>query len=190
MGRTYAELVIEGPEEYTRGFIRGFVGACGPHAEVFFNDEIGLAGDSLVQSIKEKLGLARQVTHVVADDETTKLVREAVAAEPEHKMAIHSERQIDSASMHFKFHVYNGELGGRLKQGVNHPAAEVAMSDVVLHETVDPKAKGVELYTPAHDYELTGQATAAGPLDKIIKLYQELSSIEQLVIEPIRLKYE
>ena len=45
---------------------------------------------------------------------------------------------------------------------------------------VNPDAKGVEMYAPAHEYELKGEAVVAGPVDAVLDLHRQ-SRYEELI---------
>ncbi|MHA1567978.1 MAG: hypothetical protein ACTSXZ_00790 [Alphaproteobacteria bacterium] len=191
MTKTFIELVIEGPADYVRGYIRGFMHARGPRAEVVFSDEIGLRDDGPVQKIKEALHLSREITHVIVDEETAALVREGInGGKTETGLTIHSDRVIDSAEFTYSFEVFSREHGTLILKALQDPPAGIALDshEHVLRE--DPNAKGVELYSPAHDYELKGKGKAMGPLDKIVWLYKELASFDQVDVEPINLIFK
>ncbi|HPQ69239.1 MAG TPA: hypothetical protein PKW95_08915 [bacterium] len=188
--KTYVEMIIEGPEEYARGYIRGFVAARGSHAEVIFDDEVGIDEDDIVQKIKEALHLTREVTHAMVDAETAALVREAITTAQDVPLTVRSERTIDHARFEYKFGVYNREQGDLIINAFKDLPTGITLVDHDLHVKEDPSAHGKELYSPAHEYSVTGQGAAEGPIDKIIWLYKELTSVEQLTAEDITLVFK
>lgn len=189
MENTYVEMVIEGPADYVRGYIRGFVQAKGPQARVFFDDEVGLREDGLVQKIKETLHLAREVTHLVVDQETADLARQAIGEEQESQLVIRSDRVIEQASFDYEIEIFNRELGQALFKAFEERPQDIVLDQHELNIEEDPAAKGVELYSPAHDYIMKGKGHAAGQLGKIIWLYKELASYDQVDVGSIHLTF-
>jgi len=189
MDKTYVELVIEGPEEYARGYINGFVAARGGKGELIFDDEAGFADDGILQKIKEALHLTRQSTHCYIDEHTAALVREAIGGEAEHRLSIRHDRVIREASLAYELHMFNRELAQKAYAVLHKPPLGVRLIDHQIEGRVDPDAKGAELFTPVHDFEIKASGTAVGPLDKIVWMYKELASYDQVRIEPIHLSY-
>lgn len=189
MMKPFVEMIIEGPEEYACGYIRGFVAARGERAEVIFNDEVGIDDDDIVQKIKEVLRLSREVTHVVVDAETADLVREAIASTRDVPLSIRSERTVARAEFEYTFDVFNREHGDLIIKAFNDLPTGIALLEHELNVKEDPSAHGKELYSPAHEFSVKGQGKAEGPIDKIIWLYKELTSVEQLTAEDITLVF-
>jgi len=188
--KTYVEMIIEGPEEYARGYVRGFVAARGSHAEVIFDDEVGIDVDDIVQKITGALGLSRKVVHSIVDADTAALVREAIGSARDVPLNVRSERTIDRARFEYKFEIFNREQGELVVKAFKNLPTGVALIGHDLHVKEDPSARGQELYSPAHEYSVTGHGAAEGPIDKIIWLYKELTSVEQLTAENITLAFK
>ncbi len=189
MSKTYVELLIEGPDDYARGYIRGFVAARGPQAEVIFDDEAGFADDGIVQKLKEALHIAKQITHCVVDEDTAVLVREAISTPVERLLSIHSDRVIEHASFKYEFAVFNKENGAKFVKCVGDLPTGVTLEGHELDESIRPDAHGSEFYSPAHEYELKGEGKAIGPINKIVWLYKEFDSIDQVNVESIHVQY-
>ncbi|MDP8222808.1 MAG: hypothetical protein P9L99_05560 [Candidatus Lernaella stagnicola] len=189
MSKTYVELLIEGPDEFARGYVSGFVAARGSHAELIFDSDAGFADDGFLQKIKEALHISAHITHCIVDEETAQLVREATDATDESLLTIRSDRFITSASFAYEFEIFNRENGAKFQARLADLPAGVALEDHALEETLDPSAKGPELFSPAHDYALAGNGTAQGPIDKIVWLYKEFDSFDQVEAHPIHVRY-
>lgn len=189
MDRTCVELVIEGPEEYGRGYIAGFVAARGGQGELFFDDEADFADDGMLHKIKEALHLTRQVFHCYLDASTAALVREAIGGATSRNLSIRQERIIQEASMAYELRMFNRELARKVFALLTEPPQGVRLVGHQAEGRVDPDAKGAELFTPTHDFEIKASGTAVGPLDKIVRMYKELASYEQVKVDPIQLTY-
>lgn len=189
MNKTFVELIIEGPDDFTRGFVTGFVAARGPKAEVVFDDEAGLADDGLLQKVKEALHLSREVTHCIVDEQTAVLVREAIGAAEEARLSIHSDRVITGGSFAYEFEVFNRDNGAKFLRRVSDLPQGVTLEEHEQEIKEVPEAHGPELFAPEHEYTLVGKGRAVGPIDKIIWLYKEFDSISQVHVESIHVRY-
>jgi len=189
MSKTYVELIIEGPDEFARGFITGFVAASGSHAELIFDDEAGFADDGPLQKLKEALRLSDKVTHCVVDDQTAALVREAIASADANPLVVRSDRVIADASFAYDFEIFNRENGDKLLQCLKDVPASVKLVGHEQETKLNPDARGAEMFAPEHDYALVGHGTAVGPVDKIVWLFKEFDSISQVRVEPIHVRY-
>jgi hypothetical protein len=189
MSKCYVELLIEGPSDFARGYVRGFVAARGSDAELIFDDEAGFADDGILQRLKEALHLSKELTHCVVDEATAELVREAVNDLDEKDLDIKSDRKIAGASFEYSFAIFNSESGENLLKGFADLPTGVALEGHEQEKTVDPDAKGTEIYAPTHAYELKGHGKAVGPIDKIVWLKKQLDSFDQVEVAPIYVTY-
>ena len=48
MNREFHELLIEGPGEFLRGLVEGYVAARAPRGEVIFGEDFGFADDGVL----------------------------------------------------------------------------------------------------------------------------------------------
>jgi len=180
VNKSFVEMVIEGPELYVRGYLRGWVDARGERAEVIFSDEIGINDDDIVQKVKEALHLSRHYEHLLADAETAELVAEAIAGEQYEKLNLHSNRPIERGEFTYEFQVYNREHGELVQRTFDELPEGIVLEKHNMKLKENPDAKGVEMYSPAHDYELKGAGKASGPIGKIIWLHKALASFDQV----------
>lgn len=188
MSRLFIELAIEGSGDYLQGYLDGFIAARGARAEVIYTDQAGFADEGALQKIKQALGLGADIHHVIVDAETVALVREALTL-PAARLKIHSEREIESAYFDYSFAIFNPEIGQRLLAALQRLPEGVRLIGHRQNVEVDPDAKGAELYSPTHDFELKGGGRAEGAVDKIVHLYQELLGFEQAEIESIHVTH-
>ena len=189
MEQAYVELVIEGPAAYVRGFVHGYAIGRDRHEEIIFDHEAGFADDNVIQRLKEKLHLSREITHCIASEETAALVREGLNKSGEAKLTVRSERKIAKAGFAFAFEIFNQERGEDLAAMLRDLPENTLLLEHEAKITTDPSAKGTELYSPVHDYEYVGKGRIEGPVDKIVWLYKELSSFDQVEVEPIETAY-
>ncbi|NLH47952.1 MAG: hypothetical protein GX444_05030 [Myxococcales bacterium] len=186
MTRAYIELTLEGSGEYLHGFFAGFAAGRGRRFETIFGGEAGFAAEGAGQKIKHALGLGGEIHHVLVDGEAAAALREALATV---RVTIRAEREVEAAHFDYRFAIFNPEIAGRLLAALRDLPAGVRLIGHEQNQDTDPAARGVELYSPAHDYELRGHGRAEGPVDKIVGLYQILSGFEQVELDSMHVTY-
>ena len=105
------------------------------------------------------------ICHVLADGEGRKLLRSVAKKLPGLGIAISNEKAIKSASFSYDFHAYAERYGDEIRKlfkGLRNDTDGPK-------ETKDPGAKGVEAYSPAHDYEIEGKGSISGRLDLVLE---------------------
>ncbi len=182
-------MVIEGPPDYVRGYLCGFVQGRAQQADLQFADQIDVEDGGLLERLAAKIGLEHALTHVIVDAETAKLVAAALAAEGEHRLRLHSERSIVVAAFDYRYAVFNREQAEAVTKALQSHGPDITLVDHEEKRREDPEAEEVELYTAAHDFELKGHGRAVGPLDQIIALRRELKGIEQAEVKRIELTF-
>lgn len=186
MARAYVELTLEGSGEYLHGFVAGFAAGRGRRFETFFGGEAGFATEGVGQKVRHALGLGGEIHRVLVDTEAAGPLREALAAA---RVTIRAEREVAAAYFDYRFTLFNPEIAGRLLAALRDLPEGVRLVGHEQNQETDPAARGVELYTPVHDYELRGHGRAEGPVDKIVGLYQILSGFEQAELAPMHVTY-
>ena len=62
--------------------------------------------------------------------------------------------------------------------------------DTKFKTKIDPRAEGVELYTPVHDFEYRGKGKIFGKPRKVIKIYLEAAKEPLILLEKIKFEFE
>jgi hypothetical protein len=63
----------------------------------------------------------------------------------------------------------------------------VKLVDYEPKEIVDPGAKGVEVYTPAHEYEFKGKGHIRGEVPGVLDMHKRLSDIGAFHVDKIEI---
>ena len=173
MAATYHELVIKGDEMLLKGFIRGF--ELGRSLEGGF----WLGGDHPVDTGHLKRRRLRgNYVYAICTSAVRKSILDALSNAPDCGFEILSNKKIARASFAFKFDTFNREVAASIK-GILHPLpAGLQILGYEPNETEDKKARGVELYSPVHDYRFEGKGRIEGDFEKLLAVRAKLKAIE------------
>ncbi len=186
---SFYEVVFRGKPKVVRAFMAGLVMGANQDGEIFYSYADGVHHEGKAEKLAEMVGIRSTDVHVIVPGETSatlKKLSRAIATKT--GLEITSHRMIRSATMAFSFHAFARKydqdivtlleaLPGDLKlRGYKHKVVE------------DPKAKGIEAYSVAHDYEAKGQGSITGPIDSLITFRRTLKDYPLVHAEDIRLK--
>ena len=186
------ELVIEGHEEFVKGFVRGIVTGSKSNARVLFNKEHDINRTTLGEKIKGFFDAPGVHTHLVVDETTVALIEDVLRSEGEKlNLKIVSKNAIASASFKFKYNAYAEDYGTMLK-GIfeNLPEGVSVSDDYAPEEEIHPESEGAEAYAPEHDYIIKANGTVSGNLDALLELYTKCLKEPLISIEKIELEFE
>ncbi|MEJ2721927.1 MAG: hypothetical protein P8181_12435 [bacterium] len=180
---TYHEFVIKGNRKLLHGFLRGFQAAK--------NIKRGLicCGDYPINThhIKNLLTLHGDRTHVICDSRLRSSLIAAVEKAVDLEFEILSDGEIFATSFEFRFETFNKKVASDLKRIFRRPPAGLTVEDYEPEEIVDPDAKGVEVYTPVHDYIFKGEGVVKGDIEKLCRFHAKLSANEFIEVEDIEI---
>lgn len=170
----FVELEIEGSHDRAVGFVEGFRLARPELGPAWLSGEESLAADGLVESLLE---LARRHTRVVASQQLVDALAEAMSASPTLALAPGERHTVDYAELAFDFRCFDREDGSSVRGVVEkHLPDGVRLEDYSVEEEVAADAKGVELYSPVHEYVVSGSGRYVGPVNGVIELAHRLDS--------------
>ena len=183
MAAIYHEIVVNGDEKILKGFVRGF--QLGRSIEGGFY----LCGDHPIDDEHvRRLGLRGHSVHIVATPAVRKSFLAAFAGAPECGFEVVTDRPILRASFGFTFDTYSREVASAIKGILKNLPAGLQLLSYEPSETVDQKARGVELYSPAHDYRFEGKGKIEGDFAKLLAVRAGLDAIE--VVEAGKIRFE
>ena len=159
------ELLIEGSEDaLPQDAIRG--------------SELRLASESLTDRVLDFLN-ARSHHVVFASAEQ--------AREIARKLRLESLREVVEGRFGFKAEAYNPEIGAKIHDALNSNLPDGIMCVDLEKEERHPEAKGVELFTPAHDYVYKARGTIIGKPPGILEMNRRLHRLDFVHEEPLEL---
>lgn len=191
MSEHYYEVVIEGSLDLVKGFIMGFLAGRGMKGGAFFDVMCRIDGPCTTGPLI-RLASTHGNVHVVIVGSELHDILIAALNKREHviPLLIKKVRQVLSAAFDCTFQTYSPEIGAEIKAIVSSIPVGVDKSEFEMHEKLDPEGKGVELYTPLHDYELTGKGRISGSVGGVLDLYQRLERFEVVGLEELELTFE
>lgn len=186
------ELVIEGHEDFVKGFVRGIIAGSKSNAKVLFNKEHDINRTTLGEKIKGFFYAPSVHTHLVVDETTTALIENVLKSEGEKlNLKIVSKNAVASASFKFKYKAYAENYGTMLKGIFESLPEGVSVSDdYAPNEEFHPESKGAEAYAPEHDYIIKANGAVSGNLDVLLELYERCRKEPLISIDNIELEFE
>ena len=187
---TFYRLILVGPEEMVHGFLTGLAIGAGHHAHYYYTDTDEFADDdSKVSRLEEWLKLKARRTQVAVDNGTRALLRKhRRRMVHETGIVLEEERRIRAASFTFHYEAYAARYRDEIDAVLQALPAGCRLLNHERDERVDPSARGAELYSPTHDYELKGSGTIRGRLDRVVEAYEILDSHPLIQPDPIALE--
>ena len=165
------ELLIEGSEDELKSLLQG-------RSDVIRGSELRLASESFTDRIREFLNA--QTHHVVFASESQ--ARELA-------QRVRPERILEVVEGRFGFtaEAYNPENGTKIHDAINSDLPDGVMCVDLEKEERHPEAKGVELFTPAHDYIYKARGTIVGTPPGILEMNRRLCRLDFVQEEPLEL---
>lgn len=177
------ELVIEGREDDVRELLPG-VATDGEHP--YWGEDLDLQGNSLPDRLRELLGARTHHLLFVPGTQVGPLTR-AIEGKPE--IRLERVREIASGCFSFEAEAYSPEVAARIKRVLHGPLPpEVVLETSDEKEREDPEAKGVELYSPVHDFVYRCRGSFSGPPPGIFEIHRTLQGMD--FVHPEKLELE
>ncbi|PIV81792.1 hypothetical protein COW53_02500 [bacterium CG17_big_fil_post_rev_8_21_14_2_50_64_8] len=187
---SYYEVVFRGKPKVVRAFLAGLTLGAGNNSRIFFNFADGVHHEGKAEMLADKVGIRVSDVHAIVDGGTSALLKNlARTIDRETGLAVTSHRRIRSAVMEFTFHAFARKYDDDITGLLNTLPRGLKLNGYKHNVVVDPKAKGVEAYTVAHDYEAKGSGTVSGPIDALIAFRHTLADYPLIEAEDIELKY-
>lgn len=188
MSRVDLEVVIRGHERYAQGFIRGLFIGQHTHWWPVFHAEFGIEGETLAEALKEWVGLAEPVSRFVIPEAAFETVLAALRDPRALGLKLVEARPIRSATFSLDAAVYSEAVGEQVKAILQRIPPSVSIEGWRPAEVVDPDSSGVELYSPAHDYQLKGKASISGPFRDVLYMHEQCRRVSQVAETKLHLE--
>jgi hypothetical protein len=191
MNKDYYEVVIEGHLELAKGFVMGFLAGQGIEGSAFFDEACHIAGEYEAGPLLRLIDAQNKVSTLIVGAGLYELLVAALNRHPQViALKTRKARRILSAAFDCQFRTYSREIGGKIKDILScAPEGVDGDSAFELQEKVDPEGRGVELFTPLHDYELTGKGRISGSVKGVLDLYQRMERFEVVELGELELTF-
>ena len=186
--RSFYEVVFRGKPKVVRAFLGGLVMGSGHDARLFFSYLSGVHHEGKVEKFAELVGFRADDCHVIVDQQTSRLIKKlARRITEETGLAITSHRGVRAAEMPFSFQAFAANYDQQIVDRLRNLPTGLRLQGFKHDVRLSPDAKGVEAYSPVHDYEATGQGVIKGPIDALIDLKEDLKDFPLIKTEEIKL---
>jgi hypothetical protein len=181
----YVEAVFEGHKEYIHGFLDGFLCAKGTGKGFYFNSDCGVKAETLSERLREIASLENKYHHVLLAKE---LWQALPTAEPCGIKAA-SVKAIKRGFFSFDIATASREEALAVKKVMDGKPAQVQLIDFKELQEIQDDAKGVELYTPVHEYQYEASGIFSGDIVELINLKKGLSDHNIVQSKDIHLEF-
>lgn len=173
----YYEIVIKGDHPKLAAFLSGYAAAGGLSRACVFAADSGFH----VSALRERIKHHGEVNHAICRPADRAKIRSAIkkaANDFDLDFEIVEERKIARAYFHFEFDTPSRDVARKIKAVLDRLPRGVRAADYSPHETMDPDAKGAEVYTPTHDYQFCGKGVVEGDVGGVIDTRDALHEID------------
>ena len=192
MQRKFTEAVFEGEYNTIRGYIEGFVAASGKDLRFFVCSDSGVEAETLSEHIREWVSLGSRLHHVLMEDELLDGIKAALAASGDrgmlNRISIKSSKSVKGASFKFRFTAYGRKYAEEIKEILGRLPVGVNLADYSPVEKMEEECRGVELYTPCHDYVFQGEGVISGPVNLVVPLRGTLEAHPLIEAEKVKIE--
>lgn len=186
--RTFSEVVFRGKPKVVRACLSGLLLGAGRQAPVFYSFLDGVHHEGKAEKLAGLVGARGSDCHVIVDAETATWLRglsRAITAET--GLVIASNRRIRGASMDVRYHTYGKKYEDEILALLRDLPAGVRLSGFRQDTRLDARGRGLEIYSPVHEFESLGEGSVSGPVDELIRLRRRLAEHPLLRVADIRL---
>jgi hypothetical protein len=186
---TFFEVVFQGKPKVVRAFLSGLLMGSGREATVFYHFDEGVRHDGKADKLAALVGVRATNCHVIVDADTSAFLKKlARRIADETGLQVESHRSVRSASLEFSYRAFACQYDDEVLALLKGLPAGLALKGFKHDVRTDPKAKGVEAYSPAHDFEACGEGTVTGGIGQLIHFRRQMAGFPLVKMEEIILK--
>lgn len=185
----FNEVVFRGKPKVVRAFLSGLLIGAQRRAQVYYSFLEGVRHEGRGEKLAEMVGMRSTDCHVIVDAATAdwlKGLSRAIATET--GLLVTANRRIRGASLALKYQAYAQRYEDEIMAVLDDLPPGVRLSGLKREVRTDPAAKGIEAYSPAHEFEAKASGTLTGPVDALIGLRRRLAAYPLLKLAEIELK--
>lgn len=183
----YIDLGLSGSGHEALGFVEGLRLGSREASPVWFLGREKVDYQGFIEKLRAKLSLE---THMVVSETFAQAIETALAATPLIALEVASKRVVDSAHLEFTFECFSKEVAEELRR-----VFEADLPDGLLLENYDAKeifdegSRGVELYSPSHEYVFSGGGRYIGSVAAILDIAHRIADHDFVHTEGIHLNH-
>jgi hypothetical protein len=173
---TFSEVVLKGSLENIRAYLIGLAETGRKCLTFWFHMDAGIEA-------------GRHDVYLLASDDIVALLREHAPVAAERRICeIVTVAPVHSASFTLEYRVFSALHDREIHDLLYDLPPSLRLADEQHEVKIDPKAIGIEVYTPAHDYEASGSAKIVGRVDLVIAKRKQLREHELIRAQRIVLE--
>lgn len=188
MIREYVEVVLDGPFDFIKGFVLGFMEGRGISGDVIFEEAGRARGDVFVRLMRF-IRLEEDHVHLIVGAGIHELLKEALEKrQDEVPVRIVRVTRIEEARFEFRYRTFSQSLGEELKNLFRNLPEGMHLEGYEPKETRRPESKAIEAYAPEHPYAVEAGGTVSGRAKETIDLYNRLGRYEVVELGNLEMK--
>ncbi len=193
MTKKYYEVVFEGNFDIICGMLEGFMLAKGKKWEWHPSRESGVDAETFTDIIKEWASLKTRLHHTIIEEEFYNSLQNDMKTRDDLRYIkskyIKSTREIKGCSFRFNAEAYAKKYADEIKDIIAKGQQGIVIEGYAPEEVIDKSGKGVELYSPVHDYEFRCEGTAKGDFGSIISFRKILNDHPLIEVNHVKLEF-
>ncbi len=189
MSRTFVEIVLTANQEYVKGFLQGYIAGVGIERQFFFNHDAGIEAESLTEKIQEWTSFSDKFQYLILEKELYEALQASAAFFDDATRTV-SVKNVKSCHFEVTIKAHSRDDSQAIRELVQLRPSTLEMIDWQESEEIDEKAKGVELYTPAHDYTYKASGSFKGDLETVVDFRKKLTGFSAVTAQEIKLERE
>ena len=174
------QLHIEGPEDALESLLAEHPG------DAIRGSELHLGTESIKDRVLEVLHARTRHVVFASEAHARELAR---TVRRRSDLRLKGLREVVEGRFGFKAEAYNPEIGAKIHDALNSDLPDGILCVDLEKEERHPEARGVELFTPAHDYVYKARGTIVGPPPGILEMNRRLCRLDFVHAEPLELVY-
>jgi hypothetical protein len=172
---TFYKMIIDGPHDLVHGFLSGLIIGAGNQGVIWYCLEDNITGPSVTDKLLNKVRVHGDDCHLIVDGATRALLkRNAKRMFAETGLQIEADNKIKSAKFSYTFHAFAKQYSDEILLTLKSMPRGTKKSNTVIKEKINPEAKGIEAYAPAHHFEVSGAGDLSGKIDQLLEARDDL----------------
>jgi hypothetical protein len=165
-----------------RSYLRGFLAGRDVTDGFYFTSDYPFH----LPHLRELIKFHGAVVHLICNGSLRATVVSAVKKSSEG-FEVKDTKKLTGVWFAFDVETANRDVAADIRRALDDLPAGVRLADYDPRETIDPGSKGVEVYTPVHEYEFKGKGRVRGDIPGVLEMHKRLSDIEAFHVDRIEI---
>ncbi len=190
MARNFVEVVFESNQKYLEGFLQGYLLGKKADLRYYFSRAVGVKAESLSEKIREWATLSDKYHYLIMEKKLYEAIMQTGAVQDagEALVKVVAVQRVKSGQFEVAINSASRDESKAVKEMLKLRPPVVEMIDWQQSVEIDKEARGVELYTPAHEYQFKASGSFKGAVDVLIAFRQKLTEFSSVTAKEIKLE--